>query len=139
MDLAVPPGCNGGPCPVSCRCVNSSHFAPAVAAAAKADIVIFVGGASALAEWMEGEAADKTDLNWPGQQEALAKAVKHAAGAKPFIVAMAHGSPLVSEWSAPHHTPFCRACWQIVHQSHQSNQRIRAECAVVSWQGLQHG
>ena len=117
---------------MSCRCVNSSHFAPAVAAAAKADIVIFVGGASALVEWMEGEAADKTDLNWPGQQEALAKAVKHAAGAKPFIVAMAHGSPLVSEWSAPNHTPFCRAGWQIVHQS-------RAECAVVSWQGLQHG
>ena len=66
-------GCNGGPCPVSCRCVNTSHFSAAVAAAKAADIVIFVGGASALAEWMEGEAADKADLLWPGQQEPLAK------------------------------------------------------------------
>ncbi len=85
--------CNGGPCPVSCRCVNSSHFPAAVAAAKAADVVIFIGGASALAEWMEGEAADKADLHWPGQQEPLAKAVHAAAAGKPFIVAMAHGTP----------------------------------------------
>eukprot|EP01046_Picozoa_sp_COSAG06_P013667 COSAG06_NODE_831_length_12041_cov_5.766789_11_plen_134_part_00 len=70
---------------------------------------------------MEGEAADKADLFWPGQQENLAKAVKSAAAdassvtvnqdksqkkkkkkkkkKKPFIVAMAHGSPLISEWA----------------------------------------
>jgi beta-glucosidase-like glycosyl hydrolase len=41
-------GCNGGPCPVSCRCVNSSYFPAAVAAAKAADLVIFVGGASAF-------------------------------------------------------------------------------------------
>jgi hypothetical protein len=68
---------------------------------------------------MEGEAADKADLFWPGQQENLAKALKSAAAdaassvavnqedksqkkkkkKKPFIVAMAHGSPLISEWA----------------------------------------
>jgi len=92
-------GCNGGPCAVSCRCVNQSRFAPAIAAVKSADVVVFIGGSSALAEWMEGEAADKGNLAWPGQQEALAKALKAAAGFKPFIVAMAHGSPLVSEWA----------------------------------------
>ena len=49
--------CNGGPCPVSCRCANQSMFAPAAAAAAAADVVIFVGGASGLTEWMGGEAS----------------------------------------------------------------------------------
>ena len=92
-------GCNEGPCVVSCRCVNQSHFAAAVGVAKAADIVIFVGGASALTEWMEGEAADKASLFWPGEQENLAKAVKAAAGSKPFVVAIATGSPLVSQWA----------------------------------------
>ena len=95
--------CNGGPCPVSCRCVNQSMFAAATAAAAAADVVIFVGGASGLTEWMEGEAADKGGIEWSselGQQENLAKAIKAKAKPDaPFIVAMNQGSPLVSSWA----------------------------------------
>jgi beta-glucosidase len=96
--------CNGGPCPVSCRCANQSMFAPAAAAAAAADVVIFVGGASGLTEWMEGEAADKRGITWQdgalGEQENLAKAVQaKLRPGVPFIVAMNQGSPLVSAWA----------------------------------------
>eukprot|EP01048_Picozoa_sp_COSAG05_P014070 COSAG05_NODE_1559_length_4564_cov_2.602240_10_plen_50_part_00 len=49
---------------MSCRCVNRSRFGGATAAAAAADLVVFVGGASALTEWMEGEAADKGGIEW---------------------------------------------------------------------------
>jgi len=49
---------------------------------------------------MEVEAGDKDGIAFPGEQENLAKAVKAAAGAsKKMIVAMASGSPLVSEWA----------------------------------------
>jgi beta-glucosidase len=71
-------------------------FAPAVAAAGKADAIIFVGGLQAS---MEEEGTDRvSDMGHPGVQLELIKAL-HAAG-KPLVVVTVSGGPVAEPFLA---------------------------------------
>lgn len=74
---------------------DSSGFAEAVAAAQNADVVIMSMGE---ARDMSGEAKSKSNIQLPGAQEALIKAV-HATG-KPVVVMMNAGRPMIFNWVA---------------------------------------
>jgi beta-glucosidase len=75
----------------------------ALAAAAKSDVVIFVGGISPRLEGeempvnMEGfSGGDRTNLNLPKEQEELLKALK--ATGKPVVLVLMSGSALAVNW-----------------------------------------
>jgi beta-glucosidase len=71
-------------------CASSAGFADAVAAAAKADVIVLAVGET----WdMSGEAKSRTDITLPGKQEELFTALK--ATGKPVAVVMLAGRPLV--------------------------------------------
>jgi beta-glucosidase len=70
-------------------CGSTSGFAAAVAAAKSADQVVLALGES---REQSGEAASRSDLNLPGQQQALIDAIK--ATGKPFVVVLFNGRPL---------------------------------------------
>jgi len=71
-------------------CASSEGFAAAVAAAAKADVIVLAVGET----WdMSGEAKSRTDISLPGKQEELFAALK--ATGKPVAVVMLAGRPLV--------------------------------------------
>lgn len=90
---------------------DTSGFAEAVAAAASSDVAVVVlgGGSMALAGtgWGTddrvatcGEGFDRTDLNPPGVQEDLVRAI-HATGT-PTVVIFVHGRPWSIPWLAEH-------------------------------------
>jgi beta-glucosidase len=72
---------------------DRSGFDGAVALAKKADVVIMVIGESAV---MNGEGASRGNINLPGVQEELVKAI--AATGKPVVVTLVNGRPLTLEW-----------------------------------------
>ncbi|KAF0204391.1 MAG: hypothetical protein FD170_296 [Bacteroidetes bacterium] len=76
---------------------DSSGFKEAVEIAMKADVVIMSIGESAN---MSGEAKSRSNIQLPGVQEELIKAV-YATG-KPVIVLINAGRPLVFNWTADH-------------------------------------
>jgi beta-glucosidase len=71
-------------------CATGEGFADAVAAAAKADVIVLAVGET----WdLSGEAKSRTDITLPGKQEELFAALK--ATGKPVAVVMLAGRPLV--------------------------------------------
>jgi beta-glucosidase len=71
-------------------CATSEGFAAAVAAAARADVIVLAVGET----WdLSGEAKSRTDITLPGRQEELFAALK--ATGKPVAVVMLAGRPLV--------------------------------------------
>lgn len=74
---------------------SASRISGAVAAAAKADVVVAVMGEAA---WMSGEAACRTELDLPGVQDELLQALKKTG--KPLVVVLMNGRPLTVSWLA---------------------------------------
>jgi beta-glucosidase len=70
-------------------CTTTDGFADAVAAAKAADQVVLAVGET---REMSGEAASRTTIDLPGQQQALIDAIK--ATGKPFAVVLFNGRPL---------------------------------------------
>ena len=72
-------------------------FAGAVALAKTSDVVIL-----GLGEWLKisGEGFDRSDLNLPGNQEALLEAI--VATGKPVVLVLQNGRPLSIAWAAQH-------------------------------------
>lgn len=77
---------------------SESGFAAAFQAAQQSDIVVMALGESGAA--MTGEAASRTELNLPGNQEKLLEAV--VATGKPVVLILLNGHPLVLNWAAKH-------------------------------------
>ncbi|NQU07532.1 MAG: glycoside hydrolase family 3 C-terminal domain-containing protein, partial [Candidatus Abyssubacteria bacterium] len=79
---------------------STEGFAEAVEAAKKADVaVVVVGDKSGLAfDCTSGEFRDRVDINLPGAQEALVRAV-HETGT-PTVVVLANGRPMSIAWIA---------------------------------------
>lgn len=75
------------------RCDDSSGFANAVEAAKRADFTFVVVGESA---GMSGEASSRSDLDLPGKQLDLVKAI-HETG-RPYAVVLMNGRPLTVNW-----------------------------------------
>lgn len=67
----------------------------AVSVASKADFVIVAVGEDAD---MSGEASSRSDINLPGKQMELVRAI-HATG-KPYVVVLMNGRPLTINWLA---------------------------------------
>lgn len=81
-------------------------FAPAVAAARNADLVVLAVGET----WdMSGEAKSRTDLHLPGAQEELFKALK--ATGKPVVVVIFGGRPLIFDAIADQADAILYAWW----------------------------
>ena len=70
-------------------CTSADGFADAVAAANAADQVVLALGET---REMSGEAATRSTLDLPGQQQELIDAIK--ATGKPFVVVLFNGRPL---------------------------------------------
>ncbi|MEI6408585.1 MAG: beta-glucosidase BglX, partial [Bacteroidota bacterium] len=68
---------------------DRSHFEDALKAARQADVVLLAIGERS---WMSGEASSRADLNLPGVQEELLKALKTTG--KPIVVILMNGRPL---------------------------------------------
>ena len=77
------------------KCETDAGFGSAVAAAKESDFTILVLGES---QDMSGEAASRSNIDLPGRQLDLAKAI-HATG-KPYAVVLINGRPLTIEWLA---------------------------------------
>jgi beta-glucosidase len=89
-DLYYAKGCN-------INDTDSSGFAEAIAVAAKADVVILSLGE---ARDMSGEAKSRSNIQLPGVQEQLIRAVM--ATGKPVVLLINAGRPLVFSWAADH-------------------------------------
>ncbi|MDD3721386.1 MAG: beta-glucosidase BglX [Lutibacter sp.] len=72
---------------------NTTDFQNAINIAKKADVVVMVMGES---EGMSGEAASRTNLDLPGNQKELLKAIKKTG--KPIVLVLMNGRPLTLEW-----------------------------------------
>ena len=81
---------------------GQNKFDDALAAAKRADAVIFVGGISSRLEGEEGTngGGDRTDLDIPAVQDQLLKAL-YATG-KPVILVLMNGSALSVNWAQAH-------------------------------------
>ena len=77
---------------------DNTSIAEAVETARKADVAILALGEPT--NWMEGEAASRTDLGFTGNQEKLLEAV--VATGKPVILVVLAGRPLQLKWAAEH-------------------------------------
>lgn len=82
------PGCDP-------KCETDAGFAQAVAAVKDSDFVVLVIGESGA---MSGEASSRSNIDLPGKQLDLVKAV-HATG-KPYAVVLINGRPLTINWLA---------------------------------------
>jgi beta-glucosidase len=82
-----------------CELIDTSRagFAAAIEAAKASDIVVIYVGETRN---MSGEAKSRSNIDLPGVQEELIKAVM--ATGKPVIVLIAAGRPLVFNWTADH-------------------------------------
>jgi beta-glucosidase len=85
-------------------------FSDALAAAKRADVVIFAGGISAQIEGEEGTpgGGDRADLELPAIQEQLLKAL--AATGKPLVFVLMSGSAMSINW-AQEHVPAILEAW----------------------------
>ncbi len=72
---------------------NTTDFQNAINIAKKADVVVMVMGES---EGMSGEAASRTNLDLPGNQKELLRAIKKLG--KPMVLVIMNGRPLTLEW-----------------------------------------
>lgn len=86
--LRFEPGCDP-------KCETDAGFAKAVDAAKDSDFTILVVGESSA---MSGEASSRSNIDLPGKQLDLIKAV-HATG-KPYSVVLINGRPLTINWVA---------------------------------------
>jgi beta-glucosidase len=86
-------------------------FDAAVQLANESDVVIAVVGENAD---MSGEASSRMDLNLPGSQEDLLKAL-HQTG-KPVVVVLINGRPLTIPWASENVSAIVEA-WQLGIQS----------------------
>jgi beta-glucosidase len=77
------------------KCEDASEFDKAIDAVKDSDFTIIVVGESAA---MSGEAASRANIDLPGRQLDLVKAV-HATG-KPYAVVLMNGRPLTIPWLA---------------------------------------
>ncbi|RKS73795.1 beta-glucosidase [Motilibacter peucedani] len=84
---------------------TAPDLAPAVAAAAAADLVVLVVGEPAA---LSGEASARSDIGLPGHQEQLVETV--AAVGKPYVVVLVTGRPLALPWIAEH-APALLVAW----------------------------
>jgi beta-glucosidase len=73
-------------------------FAEAMAAAKQADVVLMALGEDSW--WMSGEAASRSHLGLPGNQQQLLEAV--AATGKPVVLIVFSGRPPTLTWAADH-------------------------------------
>ena len=80
-------------CDINCQ--SDKDFDKAVKAAKDSDFVIVAVGEHAD---MSGEASSRSDINLPGKQMELVKAI-HATG-KPYAVVLMNGRPLTINWIA---------------------------------------
>jgi beta-glucosidase len=76
---------------------SDSGFAAAIAAAQDSDIAVLALGESSD---MSGEAASRTHLGLPGNQQQLLEAI--VATGKPVVLLIFSGRPLVLDWAAQH-------------------------------------
>ncbi|TAJ14441.1 beta-glucosidase BglX [Marinilabiliaceae bacterium JC017] len=76
---------------------SAEMIAEAVRVASKADVIVAVVGES---QGMSGEAASRTDITLPGQQQALLKALKKTG--KPMVLVLMNGRPLALKWEEEH-------------------------------------
>ncbi len=88
MRMRYEPGCDPA-------CATDAGFAKAVNAARDSDFTVLVLGESAA---MSGEASSRSNIDLPGRQLDLVKAV-HATG-KPYAVVLINGRPLTINWLA---------------------------------------
>jgi beta-glucosidase len=86
----------GSPAPVDPR-PPAELVAEAVAAAGRADVVVAVLGESA---GLSGEAASRSELGLPDNQEQLLRAL--VATGKPVVLVLMNGRPLTLGWEAEH-------------------------------------
>jgi len=86
----------GSPVPVDPR-PPAELVAEAVAAAARADVVVAVLGEAA---GMSGEAASRSELGLPDNQQQLLRAL--VAAGKPVVLVLMNGRPLTLGWEAEH-------------------------------------
>ncbi len=77
------------------KCEDTSEFQKAVDAVKDSDFTLLVLGESAA---MSGEAASRSNIDLPGKQLDLVKAI-HATG-KPYAVVLMNGRPLTIPWLA---------------------------------------
>jgi beta-glucosidase len=88
VQVRYEPGCDA-------KCESDAGFRKAADAAKDSDFTILVVGESAD---MSGEASSRSNIDLPGRQLDLVKAV-HAAG-KPYAVVLMNGRPLTINWLA---------------------------------------
>ncbi len=84
--------------PTETAAASKPGFGEAIAAAQKADVVIFALGEGGPS--MTGEATSRTRLGLPGDQQQLLAAV--AATGKPVVLVLFNGRPLAISWAAAH-------------------------------------
>jgi beta-glucosidase len=77
------------------KCEDTKDFDKAVDAAKDSDFTILVVGESAA---MSGEASSRSDIDLPGKQLELVKAIQ--ATGKPYAVVLMNGRPLTLDWVA---------------------------------------
>lgn len=96
-----------------CEVIGNENldFEAAVQLANESDVIIAVVGENAD---MSGEASSRMDLNLPGRQEDLLKAL-HRTG-KPVVVVLINGRPLTIPWAAENVSAIVEA-WQLGIQS----------------------
>ncbi|MFK7749451.1 MAG: beta-glucosidase BglX [Kordia sp.] len=68
---------------------STKDFSKAIAAAKKSDVILFIGGEEAI---LSGEAHSRADINLPGAQEQLIKAL--AKTGKPIVLVIMAGRPI---------------------------------------------
>jgi beta-glucosidase len=76
---------------------DGENIEGAVALAEKSDVVILGLGEN---QKISGESHDRSDLNLPGDQEALLEALTKAG--KPVVLVLQNGRPLTISWAAEH-------------------------------------
>ncbi len=76
---------------------SDAGFNAALEAARKADVVVLALGEG---QGMSGEAASRTELDLPGNQQALLEAINKIG--KPTVLVIFSGRPLVLDWAAAH-------------------------------------
>ncbi len=98
-------------CEEGCDIVDESkkRFGKAIRAAKKSDVAILaLGGKSGWKNSTSGEGQDRSDLNLPGAQEELLKAIVKTG--KPVVLVLLNGRPLTIPWAAEHASAILE-CW----------------------------